>query len=123
MQKTKHKLFSVTMSDCKLDTFTVKGPGGGGKDTGNSGVRITHLPSGAIGEGREERHQHANKQRAFRKMAESPKMQAWIKLEVARKLNKPVELSEEEIMAKVDRMISEGIKDGSIRIEEVEALA
>lgn len=40
--KAKHLLFSVTMKDCDLQFFTVGGPGGGGKDTSSTGVRIVH---------------------------------------------------------------------------------
>lgn len=42
MKKDKQLLFSVTMKDCDLQTFTVGGPGGGGKDTSSTGVRIVH---------------------------------------------------------------------------------
>lgn len=40
--KNKVLLFSVTIKDCDVGTFTVKGPGGGGKDTSQTGVRVTH---------------------------------------------------------------------------------
>jgi len=40
--KEKTLLFSVTIADCDVGTFTVKGPGGGGKDTSQTGVRVTH---------------------------------------------------------------------------------
>lgn len=39
----KQLLFSVTIKDCRVDTFTVGGNGGSGKDTSNTGVRVTHL--------------------------------------------------------------------------------
>jgi hypothetical protein len=38
----KELLFSVTIKDCEVQTFTVKGPGGGGKDTSQTGVRVIH---------------------------------------------------------------------------------
>lgn len=41
--KEKHLLFSVTIKDCRVDAFTPGGNGGSGKDTCNSGCRITHL--------------------------------------------------------------------------------
>lgn len=40
--KEKRLLFSVTIADCDVKTFTVKGPGGGGKDTSQTGIRVTH---------------------------------------------------------------------------------
>lgn len=75
----RHKLFSVSIADCEVQTFTVSGHGGAGKDTSNTGVRIIHRASGAIGEGCEQRSQWRNKQSAFRKMAKSRVFQAWAK--------------------------------------------
>lgn len=63
-----------------MDTFTVGGHGGSGKDTSNTGVRITHLASGAVGECREERSQLQNKRTAFRRMGESKTFQTWARL-------------------------------------------
>lgn len=40
--KDKKLLFSVTMSDCDMSTFTVSGPGGQHRDKAKTGVRITH---------------------------------------------------------------------------------
>lgn len=40
--KNKTLLFSVTVEDCDVQTFTVGGNGGSGKDTSNTGVRVTH---------------------------------------------------------------------------------
>lgn len=40
--KEKHLLFSVTINDCNVDTFTVGGKGGSGKDTSQTGIRVTH---------------------------------------------------------------------------------
>ena len=111
-------LFSVTKSDLRIDTFTVPGPGGGGKDTSNTGVRITHMASGAVGEGRKERRQSSNKEEAFRKMAEHPKFKSWMKLETAKRLNQPAVESPEQIMERVDRMIASGLNNGQI-VEEV----
>lgn len=40
--KNKVLLFSVTIKDCKTEAFTVGGRGGSGKDTSNTGCRVTH---------------------------------------------------------------------------------
>lgn len=85
----KQLLFSVTPQDCRLDTFTVHGPGGGGKDTSNTGVRWTHLASGASGESREERSQQGNKQRAWKRMAETKQFKAWLAVEIAKRAGQP----------------------------------
>lgn len=78
------KLFSVTIDDCKIETFTVGGNGGGGKDTSNTGVRLTHTPSGAVGRAVDQRSQLANKRLAFGRMARTKEFQLWAKLECHR---------------------------------------
>lgn len=70
-------LFSVTINDCRVDTFTVGGHGGAGKDTSNTGVRITHLPSGAVGRAVDSRRQSENKRLAWRRMAETVQFRTW----------------------------------------------
>lgn len=74
---TKKLLFSITLDDCRVDTYTVGGHGGAGKDTSNSGVRVTHLASGAVGQCNETRSQHKNKAVAFRRMAYSIRFREW----------------------------------------------
>ena len=81
--KTWYKVNTVKISDCKVQTFTCGGKGGAGKDTNNSGVRIVHPPSGAVGECREERHQLVNKQRAWRRMCETESFFRWVRLQAA----------------------------------------
>lgn len=95
----KTRLISVTMNDCEMQTFTVGGNGGSGKDTSNTGVRIIHKPSGAVGESREERRQTSNKVKAFSRMARHPKMQLWLRMESSKKLGKKTseQLAEESV--------------------------
>lgn len=93
-------LFSITPTQCDLETFTVGGNGGSGKDTSNTGVRWRHWASGAVGECRETRSQHRNKIIAWGRMARSKKMQDWIRREAAQKQHKEyiiAEWIEEEI--------------------------
>lgn len=40
--KEKTLLFSVTMADCEVSTFTVSGAGGQRRDKKETGVRVTH---------------------------------------------------------------------------------
>lgn len=61
-----------------MQTFRSGGKGGQNQNVRETGVRIIHPPSGAVGESREQRFQWLNKKIAFRRMAESPKFQAWI---------------------------------------------
>lgn len=81
-------LFSVTLADCRVDTFRSGGKGGQHQNTTDSGVRITHIASGAVGESREERSQHMNKRIAFRRMAESEKFRKWHRIECARRMGR-----------------------------------
>lgn len=46
---------SVSIKDCRVDTFRAGGPGGQRQNKVSSGVRIIHEPSGAVGEARDER--------------------------------------------------------------------
>lgn len=96
------KLFSVGIKDCRVDTFTVGGHGGSGKDTSNTGVRITHRASGAVGHSTESRSQLKNKQTAFKRMAGSEVFKAWVRLTVAELGGKTIEQKVEEEMAPIN---------------------
>lgn len=103
----KQLLFSITPAECELQTFTVHGPGGGGKDTSNTGVRYIHRPSGAVGEAREERSQPANKRAAWKRLASHPKMQQWIKLEAAKRAGQP----------SVDELVERAMEPHNLKVE------
>lgn len=65
-----------------MQTFKSGGPGGQNQNKRDTGVRIKHAPSGAVGESREERTQGLNKKRAFERMARSDAFQRWAKFTV-----------------------------------------
>ena len=71
-------LFSVTLKDCDVDTFRAGGNGGQNQNKRDTGVRVTHRASGAVGTARDSRSQLQNKKLAFRRMAETKLFQAWI---------------------------------------------
>jgi len=71
--------FSVTLADCRVDTFRAGGKGGQNQNKRETGVRVVHTASGAVGEARDERSQLQNKKLAFRRMAESGTFRAWVK--------------------------------------------
>ena len=83
------KLFSVTLADCRVDTFRSGGKGGQNQNKVESGVRIVHEPSGAVGESREHRDQLHNKRAAFKRMAQDPKFNAWVRGQAARAMGVP----------------------------------
>lgn len=103
----KKKLFTVTIKDCKVETFTVGGHGGAGKDTSNTGVRIVHEESGAVGKATESRSQRQNKETAFKRMAESREFQNWIRRRAA-------ELS---TLKSVDELVDKMLEPKNLKIE------
>src|SRR5713226_9271255 len=56
--------------DCDIDYFIASGPGGQHRNKVETGVRLTHRPSGIIVTATERRSQHANREAAFERMAE-----------------------------------------------------
>lgn len=73
-------LFSVTLADCDVQTFSVGGAGGQRRDKKSTGVRIVHNESGAVGQATEQRSQLQNKKLAFKRMVESKKFQTWLRI-------------------------------------------
>jgi protein subunit release factor B len=69
----------VTEKDLKIETFHAGGPGGQNQNKRETGVRITHLESGAIGEARDSRSQLENKKQALIRMANTLKFKLWVR--------------------------------------------
>jgi len=84
----KKLLFSVTKDDFDIQTFRAGGKGGQYQNKTESGIRIIHRDSGAVGESRDGRSQHDNKIKAFRRLVDSPKFKSWHRQEVARRLGR-----------------------------------
>lgn len=105
----RNKLFSVTIKDCRVDTFTVGGHGGSGKDTSNTGVRITHPDSGAVGRCVDTRSQAKNKALAFKRMGQSKAFQVCAKLQ-ASKLSGP---------KSIDQQVEESLTPSNLRVEGI----
>lgn len=79
--KNRKLVFSVTAKDLRIDTFRAGGKGSQNQNKVNSGVRITHDASGAVGESREHRDQLQNKKAAFKRMTESVEFLSWMELQ------------------------------------------
>lgn len=77
-------LFSVTEADCRWDYFRGSGKGGQKRNKTESGVRCTHVASGAVGQSDDTRSQHKNKRIAFLRMVETAAFKTWHKWEAAR---------------------------------------
>lgn len=83
---SKEILFSVTAKDCRWDTFRGTGKGGQKRNKTESGVRCTHLASGAVGQSDDSRSQHDNRRTAFKRMAATATFKAWHRREVGKHL-------------------------------------
>jgi protein subunit release factor A len=105
----KELLFSVTIKDCDVQTFRAGGKGGQHQNKTETGVRIIHRASGAVGEARDERSQHMNKKNAFLRMARSEKFKTWHRLECARRLGLP----------SVDEIVDDQMSEKNLRIDYV----
>lgn len=77
MARKRELIASITLKDCDVQTFRAGGKGGQNQNKRETGVRIIHPPSGAVGESREERSQLQNKKNAFRRMCETKQFKTW----------------------------------------------
>jgi len=80
MSKSRKPLFSITRKDLRRDTFRCGGNGGQNVNKRETGVRFTHIESGAVGQSCDERTQAQNERIAFRRLANSPVLKNWIKM-------------------------------------------
>jgi protein subunit release factor A len=58
------------LAQCRVDTFRSGGKGGQHQNTTDSGVRLTHLPTGIVVTARRERSQHRNRAIALARLRE-----------------------------------------------------
>ncbi|HQR35809.1 MAG TPA: peptide chain release factor-like protein [Blastocatellia bacterium] len=73
--------------DCDVEFFVAGGPGGQHRNKVETGVRLTHGPSGLVVTATERRSQSANREAAFERMAE--KLEARQKVQKPRRATKP----------------------------------
>lgn len=64
-EKTSRKDLSGLLAECRVDTFRSGGAGGQHQNKVESGVRLTHLPSGIVIVARRHRSQYRNRQEAL----------------------------------------------------------
>lgn len=58
----------IDPKDLRIETFRSGGPGGQHQNTTDSGVRITHMPTGLSSQSTDERSQHRNRQVALERL-------------------------------------------------------
>jgi protein subunit release factor A len=112
MPKKREKLFSLTGKDFKVEHYTSSGPGGSGKDTSNTGVRITHLASGAVGSCTVHRSQAQNKKEALEKLVASDKFKKWLKVKAAFAMQGIMDMERE-----LKRRVDEAMQEKNLKIE------
>lgn len=56
------------LAECRIETFRAGGPGGQHQNKTESGVRLTHLPTGIAVTARDSRSQHRNRQTALARL-------------------------------------------------------
>lgn len=76
-------LFTIPRKDLDLEFFRAGGNGGQKQNKTSSACRITHLPSGAVGESRDERQQTQNRKLALERLVASKVFKAWVSLQAA----------------------------------------
>ncbi len=60
----------INEKDLRIDFYRGSGPGGQHRNTSETGVRITHLPTGIVATATESRSRHMNLQRAKARLEE-----------------------------------------------------
>jgi protein subunit release factor A len=109
--KTKEPFFSITRKDFRVDTFRSGGKGGQNQNKVESGVRITHLESGAVGESRDERSQLQNKNKAFNRLYNSKTFQVWFKKKCG------IEMLSKEEKRMIEEKVDNWMKEENLKIE------
>jgi protein subunit release factor B len=110
MEKKRELLHSVTKKDLEVQTFRAGGPGGQHQNKRETGVRIIHRDSGAVGECRNTRSQAQNKKKALQRLVETTEFKLWN----MRKCH--------EIMTgkKIENVVDELMEPENLRVETLE---
>lgn len=81
-------LFSITKNDLTIQTFRSGGKGGQHQNKRDTGVRVIHNESKAVGEARDSKSQTKNKRAAFERMVKSSKFKLWMNTKIWESIEK-----------------------------------
>lgn len=112
--KERELLFTVTKKDFTRQTFRAGGNGGQHQNKTDSGVRLIHNDSGAIGVSRDGKSQHANQKTAFQRLISSDKFKTWHKIKSAEMAG--TRKTKEQLL----REVEEDICEKNLKIEIVD---
>lgn len=107
---SKELLFSLDRRDFELQTFKCGGHGGQNVNKRETGVRLIHRASGAVGESCDSREQKINKRLALQRLSENPKFKVWL----AKTIN------EMEGGPTIEQKVDELMQDKNLKIEGVD---
>ncbi len=83
--------------NCDMEFFIASGPGGQHRNKVETGVRLTHLPSGISVTATERRSQHANREVAYERMA--ARLEELQRVSLPRKPTRPTTASRDRRLA------------------------
>ncbi len=108
MKPEKQLLFSVTRDQFDIQFMRGSGNGGQNRNKRDTACRIRHPASGAVATAQEYRTQLQNKKAAFRRLTETSKFQAWLKLQTGRAV-----VTDDEIR----RFVDDWMKPANLLVE------
>lgn len=117
-EKDEVKKYSTELADlerdCEMEFFVAGGPGGQHRNKVETGVRLTHRPTGLVVTATERRSQSANREAAYERMAE--KLEARQRQQKKRFATKPGKAAKERRL-EGKRLQSERKQSRSRKIE------
>lgn len=108
----REKILSVTLADCRVDTYRCGGNGGQNVNTRETGVRITHTDSGAIGQSCDQRTQWQNKKIAWRRMCETKEFKLWLRRKTGQ-----IDVIRSEMERRVKNQVERDMRPENILVE------
>ena len=103
----REKILSITAKDFDWTPIRSGGPGGQHRNKVETGIRVSHKPSGAKAEAVEERSQLMNRREAFRRITSDPRFMSWL----------TIRISEVNGMPTPEEVVEKMMADENLRVE------